>query len=259
MGKKRLLTQERRREVVRLLESDGRVVVADLVRRFGVSAVTVRGDLKELARAGVLVRSHGGAVRPESGAPDYPIALKASRRRREKAAIAKQAVKLIEPRQTVILDSGTTTAALTLEIKARRLPLTVITNALNLANELALSAEITLIFLGGVLRPMSSSMVGPQAERALRGLTADHVFLGVDGLDLKDGLCTPDLLEARLNQIMMDVSRQATALADSSKLGRRSLAVIAPVEKLDRLITDRQADPAMIAEIRARDVDVILA
>ncbi len=242
-----------------MAEKDGRVIVHDVVRTFRVSAVTARADLDALAAAGLVVRSRGGAIRKEDPAYDYPISVKGTLHHPEKARIGKAAAHLIRPHQTIILDSGSTTAEIAHQIRRRRVyPLAVITGALNIALELHQIPQMTLIMLGGILRQTSDSMVGPQAERVLRELNADHLFLGVDALDPETGLSTPDILEAQLNALMIDVSREVTIVADSSKLGRRSLSVIGPVERAQRLITDSGADPAMVAAIRARGVEVVL-
>ena len=112
--------------------------------------------------------------------------------------------------------------------------------------------------LGGMLRHMSYSLAGPQAEQVLRGLHADRLFLGVDSLDPEIGLMTPDVLEAQLNALMIQVSREVIAVTDSSKFQRRSLSVIASIDKLHKLITDTGASPQMVAALRARGVKVIL-
>jgi DeoR family transcriptional regulator of aga operon len=135
----------------------------------------------------------------------------------------------------------------------------VITNALNIAMELANLANVSVIMLGGMLRQMSYSLVGPHAEQILRDLNADHTFLGVGGLDPELGLSTPDVLEAKLNALMIRLSRQVTVVADSSKFGQRSLSVIGPVESVHRLITDAKAPPDMVAALRARGVEVLTA
>lgn len=255
----RLMGEERKRKILEILEKDGRVTVEHLAREFGVSAVTARADLDDLAGAGTLVRSRGGAVRRSDSILDYPIAVKATLHRAEKQRIARAAVGLLRPEQTIILDSGTTTAQIARQIRGMRLrPLTVITNALNVAMNLHNVPEITVIMLGGILRRTSDSMVGPQAERTMGELNADHLLLGVDGLHPEIGLCTPDILEAQLNALMVRAAREVTAVADSSKLGRRGLSVIGKIDILNRLITDDKADPAIVAAIRARGVEVIL-
>lgn len=255
----RLLAEERRRLTQESLEKDGRVTVEDLVERFGISAVTARSDLDALADAGVLVRAHGGAVRPLEAALDFPIAVKQTQHHSEKVRIAKAAARLIQPEETILLDSGTTTVEIARQIQRLNLRVTVITNALNIAMELCSAPHISVVMLGGMVRPTSYSMVGPQAEHALQSLRADRLFLGVDALSTEIGLCTPDILEAQLNALMMKVSREVTAVVDSSKFQRRGLSVIGPIESLHRLITDDAADPAELAALRAKGVEVIIA
>jgi DeoR/GlpR family transcriptional regulator of sugar metabolism len=256
----RRLGEERRRKILELLERDGRVMVDDLVRRLKVSAVTARADLDMLAGRGALVRSHGGAVRLLSAVQDYPLNFKEGLHQAEKARIAQAAVQLIEPGQTVILDSGTTTGQVARQIRMRKLSaLTVVTNALNIALEMADTPGISLMMIGGILRQVSNSFVGPQAERMIQDLHADHYFLAVDGLDPETGLSTPDVLEAQLNAHMIRISNQVTVVADASKFGRRSLSVICGVEAVHRVITDERISAAMADALRARGVEVVIA
>ncbi len=259
-GNSRLLGEERRRKILEVLERDGRVMVEELVRRFRVSAVTARADLDALAERGMLVRSHGGAVRLINPAQDYPLKFKEGMHHAEKVRIASLAVPLIQPGQTVLIDSGTTTGQIARQIRLQKVkPLTVITNALNIAMELADYQGVFLIMIGGILRHVSNSFVGPQAERMLRDLYADHCFLAVDGLDPQAGLSTPDVLEAQLNALMLKVSREVTVVADASKFGRRSLSTICGVEGVRRIITDDRLPAEMAEALRARGVELLIA
>jgi len=254
----RLLTEERRRMILDLLEQDGRLTVGDLVQRFGVSSVTVRTDLDSLAGAGALVRSHGGAVRRLDPVQDYPISFKDTIHRAEKVRIGRAAAQLIRPGQTAILDSGTTSLQVARHLKQQGLKgVTVVTNALNIANELSDASDLSLIMIGGVLRELSNSFVGPQAERMLSQLHADHCFLGVDGLDPEYGPTTPDLLEAQLNALMIRVSNDVTVVADSSKIGKRSLSAIGGIGSVHRLVTDDRIAPAMLDALRAKGLEVL--
>jgi len=254
-----LLADERRREIVKLLNSDGRVSVEDLVRRFAVSAVTLRADLGQLAKKGVLVRSYGGAMLPQEPHQEYPLNIKRTIYHAEKTRIGRAAAKLIHPHQTVILDSGTTSAEVARAIKASGVAaLNVITHALNIAGEFLDASNISVIMIGGIMRHVSGSFVGPQAERLITELHADHFFLGVDGLDPEIGLSTPDLLEAQLNTLMMRISNEITVVADASKLGRRSLSLIGGVESVRRIITDDRATPEMLDAIRRKGVEVLV-
>ncbi|MCI0623323.1 MAG: DeoR/GlpR family DNA-binding transcription regulator [Acidobacteria bacterium] len=254
-----LLIEERRRKILEMLSAQERVTVGGLVEAFGISAVTIRGDLDALDEQGALVRSHGGAVKRLNPLQDYPLQVKETLHHAAKVRIAQAAARLIRVDQRIILDSGTTTAETARQIKGSKLTaLTVITNALNIAMELANLPDVSVIMLGGMLRQMSYSLVGPHAEQILGELNADHVFLGVDGLDPELGLSTPDVFEAKLNALMIRVARQATVVADSSKLGQRSLSVIGRVENVHRVITDNKAAPDLVEALRARGVEVIL-
>ena len=253
-----LLVEERRRHIRELVAERGRITVAELVTMFDISQVTVRSDLNALAEIGAVVRTRGGALAQRAD-EDLPIGVKQTLRRAEKMRIAEAAVQLIGEGQTIVLDSGTTTAEIAKQIRGLKLQsINVITNALNIAVLLAGAPHVTLIMLGGVLRPSSYSLGGPQAEAALQGLHADILFLGFDGLDPEIGVMTPHLLEARLNSRMLEIARSVVAVGDSSKIGRRSLSVIAKIEQVDRIITDAGAAPETVEALRARGAQVVL-
>jgi DeoR family transcriptional regulator, aga operon transcriptional repressor len=253
----RLLAEGRRRKILELLEEAGQVTIHELVNRFAVSSVTARSDLDALSASGALLRSHGGAVRYEP-TDDYPLKVKATLHRSEKSRIGEAAARLVQPNETVILDSGTTTAEIAKELNRARPKITVITSALNIATELADAPEISLIMLGGLLRTLSFSFVGPQAEAMLRDLHADRLFLAVDGFTLEHGSFTSDPLESQLNALMIGVSREVTVVADSTKLGRRSLFRIGPLEDVHRLITDSHAPKEFTDALRKKGIDVTL-
>lgn len=254
----RLLTEQRRRNLLNLVDQNGQVTVADLVKRFSISAVTVRTDLDALASIGALVRSHGGAVRRLEATQDYPLRTKETLHHAEKVRIGKAAAELVSSGETIILDSGTTTAEIARHLKKLKLAsLTVITNALNIAVELADCPGISLIMIGGLLRPVSSSCVGPQAEATMMDFHADRLFLAVDGFDLDNGPSTPDLLEAQLNNVMIRSAKEVNVVADFSKLGRRSVSRIASFDRIHRLITDKRATPEFTEGLRKKGVEVI--
>ena len=257
-GSEDLPLEERRRRIRGLMEQRAHVTVTELARQFAVSAVTIRGDLAALDEIGALVRIHGGAL-PRGDGDELPIDIKQSLHRAEKIRIATAAVELVRDGETVILDSGTTAAEIAKQVRGLKLhSLNVITNALNVAVLLAGATFVNLVIPGGVLRRRSWSLSGPPAEHAIRDLQADVLFLGVDSLDPEVGLMTPHVLEAQLNAQMIRIARKVVAVTDSSKLLRRNLSVIAPIELVDLLITDRNADAQCIEAIRARGVEVRL-
>jgi DeoR family transcriptional regulator, aga operon transcriptional repressor len=252
----RLLAEERRRRILEIIEQKGQITIPDLVRRFSVSAVTARGDLDALSTTGAVMRSHGGAVRHEP-TRDYPLPLKATMHRPEKTRIGQAAGELVQPNETVILDSGTTTAEIARHLKTRKLQVRVITNAMNIAMELANAPEVTVTVICGILRPVSLSFVGPQAETMVKELHADKLFLGVDGMDAETGPSTPDILEAQLNGWMVRAAREVNVVADSSKLGHRSVCRICPMESVRRLITDKRAPAEFVAALRNKGIEVV--
>ncbi|HYM05740.1 MAG TPA: DeoR/GlpR family DNA-binding transcription regulator [Terriglobales bacterium] len=255
----RLLCEERRREILRLLEDHGRVTVDSLADSFRVSAVTIRGDLEELGSKGLLVRSHGGAIPPLSPQQEYPLQLKKTLHHTEKVRIGRAAAQLIQPRQTVIIDGGTTTAEVARALKRNGSEgLTVITHALNIAVEFADSPNISLIVIGGVFRHISRSFVGPPAERMISDLHADHFFLAVDGLDPEMGPSTPDVLEAQLNAQMIRAAREVSVVADATKFGRRSLSLIGDIRSVHRVITDSRVNEETVCCLRKMGIEVLV-
>ena len=178
--------------------------------------------------------------------------------RDEKIRIGRAAAELVRPGETIILDSGTTTAEIARHLKrVKTQSLTVITNALNIAAELADLPSISLIMIGGLLRPISCSFVGPQAEAMMNEFHADRLFLAVDGFDLVDGPSTPDVLEAQLNNVMICSAREVNVVTDFSKLGRRSVSRIGPFDTIRRLITDTRAPQEFTERLRNRGIEVI--
>src|ERR1700731_3373784 len=254
-----LLVGERRHRILELLGEHGRVTVEALASRFATSAVTIRNDLAALEAGGALERTHGGALLRRDD-DDRPLNVKRTLHHAEKVRIAKVAAALIQDGETSVLDSGTTTAEIAKQIRKLEVrSINVITNALNVAMLLADVPAVRLIMPGGILRPESNSLSGHMAEAALASLQADRLFLGADGLDPSRGVMTPHLPEAELNAKMIAISRQVIVVADSSKLMRRNISLIARVEQLHMLITDAGANPDVVAELQRRGVEVRLA
>lgn len=252
-----MLNEERRRAILEILNREGRVLVLDLAKRFETSQVTIRKDLEELHAHGAIHRTHGGALPAREGALEDPtLREKEKLHRKEKLRIAETAAKLVQEGQVVILDSGTTTTAIARALRNFQ-NLTIVTNAVNIAAELSGTA-IEVILTGGTLRKNSFSLVGPIAEETLRRLNADLLFLGVDGFDVHYGLSTPNLLEAKVNRVMVEVAKRTVAACDSSKFGRRSLSLIVPPQALHEVITDRAAPKSDLNTLKKAGIEVTL-
>jgi len=251
------LNEERRRAILETLQRDGRVLVGPLARRFKTSQVTIRKDLDALESHGLIHRTHGGALPNRHGALEDPtLREKEKLNRQEKLRIAEAAVNMVSEGQVVILDSGTTTTAIARGLRKFQ-NLTIITNAVNIAAELA-NSSVEVILTGGSVRKNSFSLVGPIAEEALRRLHADILFLGVDGFDVSYGVSTPNLLEAKVNRIMVEVAARTVAACDSSKFGRRSLSLIVPSPALHHVITDHGIGAADLRTLKKSGIEVTL-
>lgn len=252
-----MLNEERRRAILEILEREGRVLVTELSEQFKTSQVTIRKDLEVLHEQRHLHRTHGGALPAREGATEDPtLREKEQLHRKEKLHIAAAAARMVNEGQVVILDSGTTTTAIARALRHFK-KLTIITNAVNIAAELA-GTPIDVILTGGTLRKNSFSLVGPIAEETLRHLSADLLFLGVDGFDVHYGLSTPNLLESKVNRVMVEVAKRTVVVCDSSKFGRRSLSLIVPTSAVQQVITDHSVSKSDLRALKKAGTEVTL-
>lgn len=240
------------------LTGAGSVDAGALAERFGVSAATIRRDLGNLADQRLLRRTHGGAQATDV-AGELPVRYRIGRHRDQKLAIARRAVALLPHGPlTLGLTGGTTTHAVA-RLLAERFELTVVTNALNVAAEVALRPRLKLVLTGGVSRTQSYELVGPIAEQTLAGLNLQVAIVGVDGISVRGGLTTHDEIEAHTNAAMIRRAERVLVVADGSKVGYARLARICPLDTIDGLVTDPTADPAALASLRAAGVTVYVA
>ena len=253
-----MLNEERRRAILDMMQHDGRVLVADLAEQFQTSQVTIRKDLEILHVRGQIHRTHGGALPMRQGVLEDPtLREKENLYRKEKLSIAIAAARLVAEGQVVILDSGTTTTEIARALRNFK-NLTIVTNAVNIAAELA-NSSLEIILTGGTVRKNSFSLVGPIAEETLRRLSADILFLGVDGFDVQYGLSTPNLQEAKVNRVMVEIAKRTVATCDSSKFGRRSLSLIVEPSALHHVITDHGIRKADMKALKRAGIEVTLA
>jgi DeoR family transcriptional regulator of aga operon len=236
------------------LSRNGTVSVANLADRLDVSLATIRRDLQLLEEQRLVSRVHGGAV-ARGVLYELPLRYKAARRQEEKRRIAQAAARLVADGATVGLTGGTTTTEVA-RVLADRASLTVVTNALNIASELAVRSNLKLLVPGGVARPESYELVGPIAEATLVGLNLDLVFLGVDGIAAESGCTTHHEVEAFTNRALMQRAQRVVVVADSSKLGKIAFARICAIDEIDSLITDSDASPVAIARLEAAGLKV---
>jgi DeoR family transcriptional regulator, aga operon transcriptional repressor len=232
------------------------VDVDQLVAEFGVSAATIRRDLDKLADQRLLERRHGGAV-AVSGLYELPLRYR-NARSAEKRRIAEAALEHVPAGATVALTGGTTTTEVG-RVLVQRSDLTVVTNAINIAAELAVRPHIRLIMTGGVARAASYELTGPLAEDVLHQINVEIMFLGVDGFTAASGTTTQNEIEARTNRVMASRAKRVIVVTDGSKVGRTALAAITDAASVDHLITTEDADADELAAISDRGVSTEFA
>lgn len=254
-----MLASQRRARILADLARDGAVRVTELTERLGVSDMTIRRDLEQLAARGRLRKVHGGAVGVGSSADEPGFEAKRELATPAKQAIAARAAAMIEPRTAIGISAGTTTWMLAAEIAALPGPLSIVTNSTSVADALAMAGgdDNNVILTGGVRTP-SAALVGPVADRAIESLHVDQLFLGVHGLDPTQGLTTPNLAEAQTNAAFIAHARRLIVLADSSKFGIVGLATIAPLDAVDVLITDDGLAPDARESLRDKVGELIV-
>ena len=253
-----MFTEERRQEIIDLLRKQNRLTVKELTDLFKVTDVTIRRDFTELEKQGLLRRTYGGAIIPESTATEFSLAQREIKCLEEKKKIGKLAAQIIKDGETLMIDGGTTTLQVAKNIKHKR-NLIIVTNAVNLAMELQESNEMETILVGGTLRKKTFVLVGPLAEEALDKFRADKVILGMSALSVKEGLFTANPLEAKLKKTMIRSGGELIAVADSSKIGKSAFVFIAPVSDISKLITDNKISPADIKTLEDQGVEVLIA
>lgn len=253
-------TSSRRDKIASMLRSAGSVQVPVLAERFGVSEVTIRNDLKFLDDLGVSIRTYGGAILNEGNnrIVERAIEHKEQLFAREKRAIGKLAARYVEPGDAIILDSGSTTYQIATHL-ADKDGVTVITNGLNVMNKLARFEHLELIMLGGTLRRKNMSYFGTHAERSLRDLHVDTLFLGVDGFHMEKGITTHFEAEAQLNRLMRQAASTVIVVTDSSKFGRICLHQIMEVEQVSTVITDNGIEDEYRARLEKNGIAVVVA
>lgn len=249
-------TVERREKILQKIQNQGSVRVDELSEQFGVSSVTIRNDLDFFEQKGLIDRTYGGALLRNAVYNDPSIEEKKKLNAAEKKRIGEYAAGLVKDGDSILLDSGSTAREIAIRLKDRR-DLTVMTNAVNIALELAGAPGVRVMVTGGVLRDKSYSLVGPEAEAAVGNYYFDAFFLGVDGLDFEHGLTTSHPQEARLNRLMLERAGRVVAVTDSSKFGRYSFSFICDPEVLDAVVTDDGISSEYEEEFTRLEVEVV--
>ena len=252
-----LYAEERREKIASLLRERKKVAVNALCDRFGVSAATVRSDLREMQKAGQLTRTHGGAIVRTHTASEAISSQKVDKQVRQKRRIAEAALALVENGDTILIDTGTTTLEFASRLAERR-DLKVVTNDIEIARCLERVDCGQVIVLGGILRKGFHCLVRSPGAAPLRDLTVDKAFMGANGLSTDKGATTPDVQQAETKKSMLEMSNHVVLLCDSSKIGRVSFARFASLDEIDTLETDA-LDDATAENFREGGMEVVIA
>ena len=259
--REKVFARERQQLIARIVEEHGRALVGDLATRFDVSTVTIRKDLGALETEGRVVRAHGGALAPGRSRPERAFEVRERLQRQEKDQIGETAADMVVDGESIALDASTTALAMARHLKARSgwVHLTVITNGLRIATELAGHPGITVAIPGGFVRWEALSVVGPLGGGLLEKINIQKAFMGAAGYTLETGLSDATDEEAQIKRLIVDAAKEVVALVDHTKWGRAALATFCPTDRLTAFVTDDQAPVDMMEALRTRQVPVRVA
>ncbi|MFC0214555.1 DeoR/GlpR family DNA-binding transcription regulator [Paenibacillus chartarius] len=252
-----MLVAERYEKIVSLVNERGAIRVSELSEIFQVTEETIRRDLDRLEQAGRLRRSHGGAVSVKESYSEIPYTEREIAYAEEKKRMAQAAIKLIGPRDRILLDASTTAWYMASEVPDDTL--TVLTNSIKVATELSGKEKIEVISTGGLLAQRSLSFVGPLAERSLESYHVSKLFLSCKGIHLERGISESHELQARIKQKMISIADQVILLADSSKFGVKAFTHVADLSEVDVIVTDRHIPKDVLEQLQDRGITVITA
>lgn len=250
-----MLAIDRQRRILELLHGAGSLRTIETAVELGVTDETVRKDFELLEKRGELIRTHGGASRPDKLREELPFTERQAVRREEKQSIARLAASRIQANETIFLDASST--VLTLTEFLPDLPLTILTNALNVFTALADRPNLDLICTGGLFDPKSRSFIGLTAEKSLQRYNIHRLFFSGNGLHLGRGVSESNARQAAFKERVVANAEDVVFLADHSKLGRKSAFFFAEIADLSCLITDKAADPTFIQQLQASGVEVL--
>lgn len=256
-GNTNLLAVDRQRRILDLLQGAGSLRTAETALELGVTDETVRKDFEILEKRGELIRIHGGASKPERLREELPFNERQGIHREEKMAIARIAAGRIQPNETIFLDASST--VLTLTEFLPDIPLTILTNALNVFTALSDRPNLDLICTGGLYDPKSRSFIGLTAEKSLQRYNIHRMFFSGNGLHLDRGVSESNSRQAAFKERVIDNAQDVVFLGDHSKLGQKAPFFFARVSDLTCLITDNQADRAFVEDLKSRGVEVLAA
>ena len=256
-----MFAPERQQQIHRLVEEHGRALVVELAERFDVSEQTIRKDLLTLEQQGRVVRTHGGAIAVDRGRPELGFDVRRRLEADAKTRIGSAAAAIVQDGETIAFDASTTAleVARRLRVRGGWRSLTVITNGLRIAEELAGQDGITILVPGGSMRWEALSVVGPWGDGFFRRINVARAFLGAAGFTIQAGLTDATEEEAQIERAMVASSMEVTAIVDHTKWGRAALATFCRTDRLARVVTDAPAPPGMSDALRVAGIALVEA
>jgi DeoR family fructose operon transcriptional repressor len=257
-GSKHLFAEERKAKILEMLRKNSKLLVPELCEYFNVSPATIRNDLSELKNAGLLRRTHGGAISISKTRFELDTSQKEIKNLPEKKAIAALASDLVDDGDTIILDAGTTAFELAKCLSGKK-NLTIVLNDIMIASYLEENTSADIFLTGGNVRRSLHCTVGPLAIKALRELIVDKAFMGTNGISLSRGITTPDINQAEVKKAMIDISTEVIVICESNKVGFNGFAQVAPLSRINRLVTDSKIGKKEVAEFESFGIIVNIA
>jgi DeoR/GlpR family transcriptional regulator of sugar metabolism len=252
-----LYLEERRQEILRQVDQDGRVSVAALSQRLGVSEVTIRADLQALAERKLVVRTHGGAIPASGGRYELALAMRRQHQVQEKSRIGEAGAALVADGDAIFVDSSSTALAIVQHLKSRR-QLTIVTNSLAVAQELQNASQVSVVMPGGTLQNETASLIGIDGLEILRKFNIQKGFFGAHGLSLPEGLTDVSADEADVKRQLVAMCRQNIAVLDATKWGQVGLASFASLDDINLIITDAHAPTNLMEQVRSQGIEIIV-
>jgi DeoR/GlpR family transcriptional regulator of sugar metabolism len=254
-----VFARERQQQIARIVEENGRARVTDLAGRFGVSAVTIRKDLLVLATERRVVRTHGGAIVPRGTHAELAFQIRERLQREEKFRMGAAAAARVADGESIVLDASTSALSIARHLKDREAwhGLTVVTNSIRIATELAGHPGVTVLMLGGRVRWEALSVVGPLGDGVFRRVNVQKAFVGAAGFTIEVGLSDAMEEEAQIKRSMVNAAREVYAVVDHTKWGRIASATFCRTDRLTGVFTDGEAPADMVAALREAGIEVV--
>lgn len=247
---------DRKQQILSLLQKNGSIVIEDLAVMLNVSSMTIRRDLQKLSSQGLISLERGGAVLNSGALFEYSMQLKQKVHMLEKQSIARTCLDYINEGDSIFLDAGTTTAEIA-KLLLRKKNLVVITHSLLVANYLSAASDIRVIMCPGEYRASSMAYMGPLTDEFVTQFKIDTLFLGVDGVGLKDGITVPDIMDGITKKTLINKAEKVICVADSSKFGQSFLYKISPLANIDVIVTDGGISDETVKEYQNHGVHLV--